>query len=139
LVSLAFSDLRTFCAHRDAGSHVLTFGISNHYKRKDQFATVEKWKERHMNSQLEPLTCTVAAARKISGLSNSSIYGAINKGLVETRVVMGRRLIIFASLKKALGIRPDGAPPATPGLTGGPIKRPPGRRRKPITNQETTP
>jgi hypothetical protein len=93
-----------------------------------------------MNSDLEPLTCTVAAARKVSGLSKSSIYVAIAKGVLETRVVMGRRLIVYASLKAALGIRRDGAPPATPGLTGGPIKSPPGRRRQPRgeTNTDRT-
>jgi hypothetical protein len=89
-----------------------------------------------MNSQLEPLTITVTDARKVSGLSIASIYGLINKGFVQTSVVMGRRLIVYASLKTALGIRPDGSPPATPGLTGGPIKLPPGRRRKPRTGAE---
>jgi hypothetical protein len=93
-----------------------------------------------MESQLEPLTVTVAEARKISGLSNSSMYGMINRGLVQTTIVMGRRLLVYASLKAALGIRPDGAPPAPRGLTGGPIKSPPGRRRKPRgeTNTDRT-
>jgi hypothetical protein len=90
-----------------------------------------------MNSQqFEPLTITVTDARKISGLSVASIYGMINQGLVQTSVVMGRRLIVYASLKTALGIRPDGAPAAAPGLTGGPIKRPPGRHRKPRLGAE---
>lgn len=83
-----------------------------------------------MNSHLEPLTVTVADARKISRLSNASIYKMINAGLVETTIVMGRRLLVYASLKAALGIRPDGAPPAPPGL-GEKIKLPPGRHRKP--------
>jgi hypothetical protein len=94
--------------------------------------------------RLEPLTVTVADARDLSGLSNASVYGLINAGLVETTVCMGRRLIVYASLKAALGIRPDGAPPpspglpdgpdmaprAAPGLTGGSIRRSPGRHRK---------
>jgi hypothetical protein len=84
-----------------------------------------------MNSNLEPLTVTVADARRISRLSIGSVYKMINAGHVETTVVMGRRLIVYASLKAALGIRPDGAPPAAPGLAGGKIKNPPGRRRKP--------
>ncbi len=88
-----------------------------------------------MNSQLEPLTVTVTDARKISGLSNASIYAMINRGFVQTSVVMGRRLIVYASLKAALGIRPDGAPPAPPGL-GEKIKRPPGRHRKPRAGAE---
>jgi len=41
-----------------------------------------------MNSHLEPLTITVTDAWKVSGLSNASIYGLINKGLVQTSVVM---------------------------------------------------
>jgi hypothetical protein len=55
------------------------------------------------------------------------MYKAINEGLVETTRVFGRRLIVFASLKKALGIRSEGeaAPPVTPGLAGGRIKDPP--------------
>jgi hypothetical protein len=86
-------------------------------------------------NDFEPLTVTVADGLKLSGLSNSSFYKMINERLVETTVVMGRRLIIYASLKKALRIRPPGepAPTAAPGLTGGPIKLPPGRRRKPRT------
>jgi hypothetical protein len=60
------------------------------------------------------------------------MYKAINEGLVETTRVFGRRLIVYASLKKMLGIRPEGelAPPVAPGLAGGKIKDPPGRRRK---------
>jgi hypothetical protein len=91
-----------------------------------------------MSNETEPLTLTIAEGCRRSGLSNSSMYKAINEGLVETTRVFGRRLIVFASLKKALGIRPEGepAPPVAPGLTGGPIKLPPGRRRK---QRETAP
>jgi hypothetical protein len=91
--------------------------------------TAEKWK-RPMNPQLEPLTITVTDARQLSRLSNASIYKMIAEGRVETTVVMGRRLIVYESFKRALGIVPGGACTAAPGLTGGSIKRSPGRHRK---------
>jgi hypothetical protein len=84
-----------------------------------------------MSNETEPLTVTIPEGCRRSGLSNSSMYKAINEGLVETTRVFGRRLIVYASLKKAL-VRPEGepAPPVAPGLAGGKIKIPPGRRRK---------
>jgi hypothetical protein len=85
-----------------------------------------------MSNETEPLTVTIPEGCRASGLSNSSMYKAINEGLVKTTRVFGRRLIVYASLKRMLGLPPDGepAPPAAPGLTGGKIKTPPGRRRK---------
>jgi hypothetical protein len=79
----------------------------------------------------EPLAVTLAKARQLSNLSHSSLYKLINENQIETVRVLGRRLIIYESLKKVLGIRPDGEPaPVVPGLAGGKIKDPPGRRRK---------
>jgi hypothetical protein len=85
-----------------------------------------------MSNDTEPLTVTIPEGCRASGLSNSSMYKAINEGLVETTRVFGRRLIVYSSLKKMLGLRPEGdsAAPITPGLAGGRIKDPPGRRRK---------
>jgi hypothetical protein len=84
-----------------------------------------------MSENVEPLAITIAKTLKITDLSNSSVYKLINDGVLETVVVAGRRLVIYESVKRVLGIRPPGEPPAPPGLTGGPIKLPPGRRRKP--------
>jgi hypothetical protein len=100
--------------------------------RKRKYATMEEWKETQMNTQPKPLAITIAATRNATGLSNSSVYGAINKGLLETVVVMGRRLVLYSSVERLLGIQPAGnrGRAAAPGLTGGPIKRPPGRHRK---------
>jgi hypothetical protein len=93
-----------------------------------------------MSHDNEPLAVTIAEVRRLSGLSNTRIYKAINAGLLDTTRVFGRRLVIYASLKKALGIRPPGEQPiaAAPGLAGGKIKDPPGRRRKPVTSQDGT-
>jgi hypothetical protein len=93
-----------------------------------------------MSNETEPLTVTIPDGCKASGLSNATMYKAINEGLVETTRVFGRRLIVYSSLKKMLGIRPEGDPsPLERGLAGGKIKDPPGRRRKTTARQETSP
>jgi predicted DNA-binding transcriptional regulator AlpA len=75
----------------------------------------------------EPLTVTVPNACRITGLCNTSIYRLMNEKRIETVRVFGRRLIVFASLKAALGLN---AAARAPGLTGGPIKTPPILRRR---------
>jgi hypothetical protein len=59
-----------------------------------------------------PITVTVKEARRLSGLSHSLMYDALNSGLIESRKVLGRRLVIYASLERFLLARADNRPPA---------------------------
>jgi hypothetical protein len=48
------------------------------------------------------LTCTIEDAVEFSGLSRSSVYKLVKDGVLESRLVNNRRLIVMASLRAAL-------------------------------------
>ena len=62
------------------------------------------------NGSFKPLTVTVATARKISGLGNTTIWGLIKDQTLETVHVGRRRLIIFRSLEALLAPRSQPQP-----------------------------
>jgi excisionase family DNA binding protein len=51
---------------------------------------------------IDPVTVTVPAAMKYSGLGRTKLYELITKGEIESVRVGTRRLIVFASLKARL-------------------------------------
>jgi excisionase family DNA binding protein len=51
---------------------------------------------------VDPVTVTVPAAMKYSGLGRTKLYELITKGEIESVRVGTRRLIIFASLRARL-------------------------------------
>ena len=55
----------------------------------------------------KPLTVTVAMARKISGLGNTTIWALIKKHDLETVCVGRRRLIVYRSLERLLSPVPS--------------------------------
>jgi excisionase family DNA binding protein len=57
---------------------------------------------RVMTIDPKPLTVTVAAARKISGLGNTTIWGLIKQGKLEAVRIGRRTLITFRSLEALL-------------------------------------
>jgi hypothetical protein len=58
----------------------------------------------------KPLTVTVATARKLSGLGNTTLWGLIKDRTLETVHVGRRRLIIFRSLEALLAPRSQPQP-----------------------------
>ena len=50
----------------------------------------------------DPVTVTVPAAMKYSGLGRTKLYELLSKGEIESVCVGTRRLIVFASLKARL-------------------------------------
>jgi excisionase family DNA binding protein len=62
-------------------------------------------------NELKPLTVTVATARKISGLGNTTVYALIKDRKLEVVHVGRRTLITFRSLEALLA---PSAPPAVP-------------------------
>jgi excisionase family DNA binding protein len=60
------------------------------------------------NSQPEPLLVTLKEAKARTGLSNSTLYNMIRDGQLDSKVVGGRRLIVFKTLKDLALVR--GAP-----------------------------
>jgi excisionase family DNA binding protein len=56
-----------------------------------------------------PLTVTVATARKLSGLGNTTIWALIKSGRLESTCVGRRRLIVYPSLEKLLSPEPSGS------------------------------
>jgi hypothetical protein len=63
-------------------------------------------------SEIPRLTVTVKEARQVSGLTHGQIYEAMNTGALESRKVLGRRLIIYSSLERLLLSRADSRPPS---------------------------
>jgi excisionase family DNA binding protein len=57
---------------------------------------------RTSSGSIEPLTVTVADARKISGLSNTTVYKLIGEGKLQVVKIGTRTLITYASVKKLL-------------------------------------
>jgi excisionase family DNA binding protein len=52
--------------------------------------------------QLKPITVTVATARKITGLSTTTVYALIKKKKIKVVKVGARTLITYASLEALL-------------------------------------
>jgi hypothetical protein len=60
-------------------------------------------------TELPLLTVSLQAATHMSGLSRSTLLRRADEGLLETRNVCGRRLVVVASLRKLLGLdSPEG-------------------------------
>jgi excisionase family DNA binding protein len=57
----------------------------------------------------DPVTVTVPAAMKCSGLGRTKLYELISKGEIESVRVGARRLIVFASLKARLTNHSEGS------------------------------
>jgi hypothetical protein len=59
----------------------------------------------------KPLTVTVAMAREISGLGNTTIWALIKSSKLESICVGRRRLIVYCSLEKLLSPEPSDSSP----------------------------
>ena len=57
--------------------------------------------------KLEPLAVSPKQATQLVPIGITNLYEAINDGVLETRVVNGRRWINFQSLKRFAGIGPE--------------------------------
>ena len=66
---------------------------------------------RHELHGAKPLTVTVAMAREISGLGNTTIWALIKKHDLETVCVGRRRLIVYRSLERLLSPAPSDPSP----------------------------
>jgi excisionase family DNA binding protein len=66
---------------------------------------------RHELHGAKPLAVTVAVARSLSGLGNTTIWALIKSGKLESVRVRRRRLIIYRSLEKLLSPTPSDSPP----------------------------
>jgi hypothetical protein len=53
-----------------------------------------------------PLTVTVAIARKLSGLGNTTIWALIKSQKLESTSIGRRRLILYRSLERLLSLEP---------------------------------
>ena len=53
-----------------------------------------------------PITVTVAAARKLTGLGSTTIWSLIKNGTLETICVGRRRLIVYRALEQLLTSAP---------------------------------
>lgn len=53
---------------------------------------------------VEPLTVNMQQARRLSGLGNTTLFAMTKDGRLESVLVNNRRLIIYASLKRLLGL-----------------------------------
>lgn len=60
----------------------------------------------HSSEELKPLTVTVATARKISGLGNTTIWALIKARKLETVHIGRRTLVTFRSLEALLAPAP---------------------------------
>ncbi len=60
-----------------------------------------------------PITVTLKEARRLSGFSHGALYDAMNRGVLESRKVLGRRLILYSSLVELLTSRADARPPTS--------------------------
>jgi excisionase family DNA binding protein len=58
--------------------------------------------DRADSTALKPLTVTVATAKKISGLGNTTVWGLIKQGKLEAVRVGRRTLVTFRSLEALL-------------------------------------
>lgn len=55
------------------------------------------------STELPLLTVTLQVATNMSGLSRSTLLRRADEGVLETRNVCGRRLVVVSSLRKLLG------------------------------------
>jgi hypothetical protein len=78
---------------------------------------------RHESDGAQPLTVTVASAKKLSGLGNTTIWALIKNGALETICIGRRRLIVYRSLEKLLSPEPTEGGSQRP-RRGRPPKRP---------------
>lgn len=76
----------------------------------------------HETHGSKPLTVTVKRAIELSGLGLTTIYKLINEGVLETTNVGTRRLIVFASLERAVLPPPKEPAPEAPRRRGRPRK-----------------
>lgn len=51
-----------------------------------------------------PITVTLAGAQSMSGLSRATLLRRAEEGVLETRKVFGRRLVVVESLRRLLGV-----------------------------------
>jgi excisionase family DNA binding protein len=58
---------------------------------------------------LDPITVTIAEARRLSGLSNTTVYKLIGEGRLRTVKVGTRTLVVYATLRTLLTPTADGA------------------------------
>jgi excisionase family DNA binding protein len=58
--------------------------------------------DRGDSAGLKPLTVTVATAKKISGLGNTTVWGLIKQGKLEAVRIGRRTLVTFRSLEALL-------------------------------------
>lgn len=61
------------------------------------------------NKELEPLTVTVKEAKRLSGLSQSTLYEMMADGRLIRTKIGSRTLITYASLKKLLAPQMEAA------------------------------
>jgi hypothetical protein len=59
-----------------------------------------------------PLTITIAAARQITGLGNTTIWKLIGEKKLQTVCIGRRRLVLYDSLRALLAPAPDTPPQA---------------------------
>jgi excisionase family DNA binding protein len=59
-------------------------------------------KRKPIKPKQRPITVTIADAREISGLGNSTLWKLIGEGRLDTVSVGRRRLILYDSLEKLL-------------------------------------
>lgn len=52
--------------------------------------------------KLEPITCTIEDAARISGIGRSRVFQLINDGKLQTTKIGNRRLIFVSSLRELL-------------------------------------
>jgi hypothetical protein len=69
-----------------------------------------------MMSEAKRLTLTIREAREISGLTHCALYRALNAGVLDSRKILGRRLIVYSSLENLLLTRADSRMPSAFGL-----------------------
>jgi hypothetical protein len=72
-------------------------------------ARLKEYTEMTDSLMIEPVTVTVPAAMKYSGLGRTKLYELIAKAEIESILIGTRRLIIFASLKSRLTKKPSEA------------------------------
>ena len=65
----------------------------------------------HESLGAKTLTVTVAMAREISGLGNTTIWALIKSGKLESVCVGRRRLVVYRSLEKLLAPARSDSPP----------------------------
>jgi excisionase family DNA binding protein len=79
---------------------------------------------------VQPLTITIATARQITGLGNTTIWKLIGEKKLQTVRVGRRRLVVYDSLRALLGPTSD---------TGSHSRRRGRPRKLPVTRQPSCP